>query len=654
MKYGADYYPEHWPEERWETDARLMQEAGFNIVRLAEFAWIKMEPSEGNYDFSWLLKAMDILHKHGIQSVIGTPTATPPAWLIAAKPEILKIDENRVQTTFGNRQFSCINQPAYLEASDKIVTAMAKALGKLDEVYGWQLDNEFGPLCYCEVCRKKFQDWVKAKYVTLSALEDAWGTIFWSQTYTDWSQIPLPWNTSNAPNPSLALDYKRFFSECYADYAERQAKIIRQYSDKPITHNFMGFWPEVLNYQLIADKLDFCAWDSYPFGGADPAIVAAGHDIVRGYMRKNFWVMEQMSGPGGWGEMSQSPKPGRVREWAYQAIARGADTINYFRWRVCRYGTEQYWHGILNHDGSTNRRYEEIKNTRDELKRFEHLIDGTTVKADVALLNDYDSRFAFQFQKSNHQLSYINAGLSVYKPFFKRNISVDILSNDKAIGDYKVLLAPAHFVLTAERAEKLKEYVRNGGTLVMTYRCAVKDDTGLIYNEPLPGRLQDVFGATVKEYHSPWGDEINKITGAVSELKDKSGDCNVWLDLMDAATAEVLAEYGEGFIPGEAAVTRNKFGEGTAYYIGTQTDQDFMDALMAMVISDAEVECGLSTPDGVEAAVRSGKDGDLTFLINHTSDEQEVMLPGKFDNLVTGNSIENTIKLPLYGVAVLK
>ncbi|MCX6345546.1 MAG: beta-galactosidase [Armatimonadetes bacterium] len=654
MRFGADYYPEHWPEERWETDARMMKEAGFNITRLAEFAWVKMEPREGEFDFDWLLRAINILNDHGIQSVIGTPTATPPAWLCINKPSVMRVNEQRQQITFGNRQQSCINQPEYLEACDHIIEALADAMDGNDGVYGWQIDNEFWAPCYCDECQKLFQKWLQEKYGTLQALEAAWGAIFWSQTYTDWRQIPLPWATSGAPNPSLALDYRRFISDSYESFTKRQIKLIRQYSDKPITHNFMGISPDEINYQQIADHLDFASWDNYPFGSADPAMIAAGHDITRGYLRKNFWMMEQMSGPGGWGEMSASPRPGRIREWTYQAIARGADAMIYFRWRVCRSGTEQYWHGILNHDGATNRRYSEIKRTRDELLKFEDLLEGTTVKAEVAFLNDYDSRFAFRYQKSNSELSYVKTLVSLYKGFFENNIAVDILTKDADLSGYKVVVAPAHFVLTKKRAALLKDYVQNGGTLVMTYRSAVKDATGLIFDEPLPGLLQDVFGVVVKEYHSPEASEENMIWGSMGEINGHTSRVNVWLDLLELRGAEVMAKYDGGFISYGVAITRNSFGKGKAYYIGTQPESDFMITLMDAVAKDAGVTLGIPTPQDVEACERVGEGKKLTFIINHTEQTQNVSIPEPCTNLITCEAIEKSLTIDAYGVAVLK
>ena len=654
MRFGADYYPEHWPEERWPEDARLMQEAGFNTVRLAEFAWSRLEPFDGQFDFDWLLRALEILDRHGIQAVIGTPTAAPPAWLCAKKPQILRVDEDQRQIPFGHRQQYCVNQPDYRDASDRIVTAMAERLGGHEAVIGWQIDNEFGPICYCEECRRQFQEWLKAYYGTLAALEKAWGTVFWSQTYTDWGQIPLPWRIGGPPNPSLALDFRRFFSDCFAGFQRRQIEIIRSSSDKPITHNFMGIRPEVLNYQQLADQLDFVSWDNYPFGSADPAVVSACHDLTRGYLGRNFWVMEQMSGPGGWGEMAPAPSPCRIREWTYHAIGRGADAIVYFRWRPCRSGTEQYWHGILNHDGSVSRRYDEIKRTREQIKRFEELIEGTKVRAEVAFINDYDSRFAFQYQRSNPAFSYANLFISLYRGLYNRNIPVNILSKDWDLSKYKLVIASGHFIITEGRARLLREFVAAGGTLVMTYRSAVKDVTGLIVNEPLPGLLQDVFGAVVKEYHSPQADELNTVLGVDEGIDGETSQVTVWLDVMEPKGAEVIAEYEAGFGHGQPAITRNSFGSGRAYYIGTQPAQEFCDALMESIAAGAGVGFGPDTPDGVDACIREGKSRRLMFLVNHTQDHVMIDRPEGFTtDLILRAPAPDVIQLEPYDVAAL-
>lgn len=655
MRFGADYYPEHWPEDRWEEDARLMQEAGFNTVRMAEFAWSKMEPRQGEFDFDWLLRALGILHKHGISAVIGTPTAAAPAWLCASHPEVLRVDEDRRQITFGNRQQCCINQPEYLAASDRIVTAMADVFGKHPAVVGWQIDNEFGPLCYCEECRREFHEWLCARYGSLDVLNRAWGTEFWSHTYGRWDQIPLPWRVGGHPNPSLALDFRRFFSDSYAAFLRRQIEIVRHTSDRPITHNFMGLSPEVLNYQQLADQLEFVSWDNYPFGAADASFVSASHDLARGYLGRNFWVMEQMSGPGGWGDMAPSPPKGRIREWTYHAIGRGADAIVYFRWRPCRSGTEQYWHGILNHDGSTNRRYDEIKQTREEIIRFEDILRNTTVRAEVAFINDYDSRFAFQYQRSNQAFSYANLFMTLYRGFYNRNIAVDIVCAEADLSSYKIVVAPALFVLRDGTAEKLRDYVSGGGTLVMTFRSAVKDATGLIYNEPLPGRLQDVFGMVVSDYHSPAPDEINTVREVSASMAGHCGQASVWIDVLEPRGAQTVVKYEAGYAPGGTAVTKASFGSGRAYYIGTQPTQECSEMLTEMIADQAGVAPGIETPEGIDASVRVGESAELLFLTNHTKQPASLPRPREFTiDAISGEPAKDTIELDSYDVAVLR
>jgi len=574
-RFGADYYPEHWPEERWPEDARLMREAGFNVVRMAEFAWVKMEPAEGRFDFGWLRRAVDILHGEGISVVLGTPTAAAPAWLMQAHPEIYRVNEQRQRATFGARQFMCVNAPEFRKASRRIVGAMAAELGAHDAVIGWQTDNEFGPLCYCDICQAGFQRWLREKYGSLDALNDAWGTIFWSQTYSDWAQIPLPWATSGGANPGLYLDYRRFMADSYVTFQREQVEILRKHSPgRFITHNFMGFPKDVLDYYKLAEDLDFVSWDNYPQGGApvDPVAIALSHDYTRGMKRKRFWIMEEQSGPAGWGHMCPTPKSGQIREWTRQAIAHGAEGIVYFRWRPARFGTEQYWHGILNHDGSVNRRYEEIKKIGDEIKRGD-IPDFPPDRAGAAILVDCDSRFALQAQPGNPQFSYFEHVLAYYRALYDQACPIDVIPADSDLAGYQFVVAPTLFVLKPQVARRLADFVRRGGMLVTTFRTGVKDEYNRIVNEPLPGLLREVCGVEVVEYHSPLPDEPNWVRGLVPELPSEPTPARVWLDVLRPTTAEVIAEYVTGFGAGEPAITRNYFGDGKAIYIGTWVER---------------------------------------------------------------------------------
>jgi beta-galactosidase len=483
FRFGVDYYPEHWPEERWATDARLMRDAGINTVRLAEFAWSKLEPQDGIFDFDWLDRAIAVLAEHGIDIIIGTPTASPPAWLMAKHPDAFLVDENGRQRTYGNRREYCPTNEAYLHHSLRVVRAMAQRYAARDEVFAWQIDNEFGDRCFCSSCAAAFRKWLEGKYGTLDAVNSAWGTIFWSHTYSHWDQIPVPITAGGAPNPGLALDYRRFCSDSYVRFQKLQIDVIRAAcTEAVITHNMMGFGYDKIDYFDLAQDLDVVSWDNYQrnqFHGlqadADWSGSALSNDAMRGLKRKNFWVMEQQAGPAGWDIVGVTPRPGELRLWAYQAVAHGADAILFFRWRTPRWGTEEYWHGVLDHHGEPGRRYEEIQKMGRELARIGDEILGSAPKADVAILSSYDSRFAFQIQGHNPRFSYEQCIASWYRALHRRHLAVDIVCPKDELAEYKLVIAPALHVITEDLAKHLGEYVKSGGTLVVTARSGVKD-----------------------------------------------------------------------------------------------------------------------------------------------------------------------------------
>lgn len=587
--YGADYYPEHWPEERWETDAKLMQEAGFNTVRLAEFAWVKMEPAKGKFDFSWLEKVIGILGEREIGVVLGTPTAAAPAWLMEAHPEMYRVNEHQQKASFGNRQFMCINSPAFRKASRRITKAIAKALGGNENVIGWQIDNEFWTSCYCETCQKKFQKWLKKKYQTLEMLNDAWGTIFWSHTYTSWKQIPAPWSTANsipgmmgAINPGLYLDYKRFMTDSYISFQREQICILKEKSpNRFITHNYMGFDSDHLDYHRLAEDMDFVSWDNYPQGDstADSVNRTLNHDYTRGMLQKPFWVMEEQSGPCGWGYIGAQPRPGKIKEWAMQAVNHGAEGIIYFRWRPCRYGTEQYWHGILNHDGSTNRRYEEVKAFGQEIKEGKITLEQLSGPR-VAMIYDFDSRHAFQNQPCNHQFTYSAHFQTYHRALTSMGMNIDIIPANADISGYPLVIAPTLYVLKQDVAEKLVKYVKEGGNLITTFRTGVKDEFSRIVDMPLPGLLKDVCGITVEEYGVVLHGEENGI-----KLNDgQSMPMSVWIDILNPGSAEILACYESNYADGKPAVTCNSFGRGKAVYAGTWLTEEAISVIVKNLV----------------------------------------------------------------------
>ena len=660
--FGVDYYPEHWPEERWTTDARLMAEAGFNVVRLAEFAWSRMEPREGQFDFDWLDRAIAILQSHEIKVVLGTPTASAPPWLMSKSPELFRLRADGLRVTFGNRREYCPNNPLYHDHTDRIVTSMAEHYAGHPAVIGWQIDNEFGDRCYCSTCQQKFQTWLRSRYEDLDELNQKWGTIFWSHVYNDWTEIPLPLTTGGSPNPGLALDFYRFCSDSYVAYQQMQMDILRaKCPDHFITHNLMGFGYDQLNYFDLARNLDFVSWDNYPRmqwtmeNDVEPSSVALSLATMRGLKHKNIWVMEQQAGPGGWEMLSVTPRPGELRLWAYQSIAHGADAMIFFRWRTARVGTEQYWHGLLDHDSHPSRRYEEIKRMGIEIKKIGDEIIGSQVRSSVAMILSYDSRFAFQIQPNNPRFSYPEHFRKIHRAFHHRNISMDVTSPNAGLSSYKIVIAPALHLVTDATAENLKRYVQDGGILVLTQRTGVKDEANTIVNQRLPGLLAEICGIEVEEYDSLSSTMQNSLEFIVPELTE-AGKPNVGVlcDILKPTSAKVVARYMQDYYAGKPAITINQFGKGQVVYIGSVGDEHLYGIVADWLLKMSGIVPVLSTPEGVEVAERWQDDQRLLFILNHTEDQQKVLLDHSYKNLFDNSILKDTISVTPHNVLVLQ
>jgi beta-galactosidase len=659
--FGVDYYPEHWPEDRWPEDARLMAEAGFNVVRLAEFAWAKMEPQEGQYDFDWLDRAIAILASHDIQVVLGTPTASPPPWLMTKSPELYLVREDGQRATFGNRREYCPNNPVYHEYTRRIVTHMAEHYADHPAVIGWQIDNELGGRCYCPICTRAFQEWLRDRYGLLDALNQKWGTVFWSHTYTDWDQVPLPLTTAGSPNPGLALDFLRFSSDSYVAVQRMQVEILREKCPTHfVTHNFMGFGYDQVDYFDLARDLDLVAWDNYPRGfwdmraDVDPSQVALSCDTMRGLKRQNVWVMEQQAGPSGWETVSTAPRPGELRLWAYQSIAHGADGIVFFRWRTARFGTEEYWHGLLDHHGRPGRRYEEIKRMGGEIKKAGEQLFGSTVKPSVAMILSYDSRFAFQIQANSPQFSYSAHFHQIHRAFHDHHVPVDVVAPTADLSAYKLVVAPALHVVSEAMAENLKRFVRAGGVLVVTSRTGVKDAANAVIDVPLPGLLAGLCGVEVEEYDSLPAGVRNELELALPELAPPHPvHASVWCDVLKSNGATVIACYTQDYTAGKPAITVNQFGQGQVVYVGTVGDADLYEALADWLLGLAGVQPILAAPEGVEVTERWQGDDRLLFLLNHTGHAQEVDLDGHCTDLLRETACEGKVTIAPRDVLIL-
>ncbi len=660
MYYGADYYPEHWPQERWATDARLMQEAGINLVRLAEFAWARLEPHEGVYDFSWLDEALDLLGRHGIHAILGTPTAAPPAWLCQQYPEIMAVERDGRRVTFGMRRQYCPTDKTYRALSRQIVTAMAGHYAANPNVIGWQIDNELGghlARCYCPSCQRAFHEWARVRYGSLEALNEAWGTAFWSHIYTSWSQIPLPWSTAPVSNPCLELDFCRFASDQWVSYQQTQLDVLRALCPTHrVTTNFMGFGFQDINYYDLARPLDFAAWDNYPVGMAnDPAMAALSHATMRGLKNMPFWIMEQQAGPSGWQTMSRSPKPGQLRSWAYQSIAHGADAVVYFRWRSCQFSTEEYWHGILDHDGKPRRRYAEVRQMGQELTRLGDCFVGATSPKAVAMLLSYDDSFAFRIQPNAEGFWYPELFANYFRAFHRLGIPVDVVSPEADLSAYRLVVAPTLYVLPEAWVANLRRYAENGGNLVIGARSGVKDVSNRVVNMPLPGLLKGLCGIEVLEYDAlgrATESAIRFVAGTVGP-GDTLCPVHTWCDVIDPLNAEVIARYAEDYYAGQPAITRSHFGKGSVVYVGVMGGDVLCGALAAWLTGQARLRPLLAVPAGVEVAARESEGVTYLFVLNHADTEQIIDLPYAYTDLLSQKPCSGRCVLPPYEVLVL-
>jgi beta-galactosidase len=450
-------------------------------------------------------------------------------------------------------------------------------------------------------------------------------------------------------------------SDTFTCFQQEQVDILRQICPKHfITHNFMGFGFDQINYFDLAKPLDFVSWDNYPRTGwhlkkeTDYAYLALGHDTTRGFKGKPFWVMEQQSGSGGWQTVGMTPRPGEMRLWTYQAIAHGADAIVYFRWRTARFGTEQYWHGVLYQHGQPGRRYAELKTIGGELQQIGKRLLGAENRNHVALILSYDTRWAFQGQANHAEFKYPALFTSYYRALHSRNIGVDIVPPDAVLSRYRLVIAPAVYVLTEKTADNLRGFVQNGGMLIATARTGVKDEANAVVNSYLPGLLADVCGVEVDEYDVQPADTTVALEMNLPERGADAAQARLWFDVLRPTTAQTIATYRSEYYAGSPAITLNHFGQGQSIYVGTLGGDALHDMLVGWAVESMDIPTIFTTPSGVEAMERWRGDQRLLFLLNHSGEIKEVPIDRSYVDLISGESIKENVLMPPLGVLVME
>lgn len=654
MQLGVCYYPEQWPQERWREDARLMNQAGISLVRIAEFAWALMEPSEGLYSWDWLDLAIETLAGEGLGVILGTPTASPPPWLCRLYPDILPVDAEGRKRRYGSRRHYCPSSHSYQEHTVRIVRAMATRYGSHPAVTGWQIDNEFGchnsARCYCESCAGAFRRWLEAKYGTLTALNQAWGNIFWGQIYAKWDEIQPPNLTVSEPNPSHVLDYYRFASDALVAYLELQHSTLKSILPESqfITNNFMSQFTD-LDYFDLAERLDMVTMSSYPTGHAesspspympgsireefaydvgDPFITGFGHTLMRGFKQGHpFWVMEQQCGNVNWSAYNTGIRPGTVRLWTWHALANGAEAVLYFRWRAGLFAQEQLHSGLLRHDASPGVGFADLEMMSDERAVMSE-IASTPFMAEVALLLDYDSLWAIQLQPHHRDFNYVHGLFTYYRALQRLGLAVDIVSGDADLSQYKVLIAPTAFMVTEHLVRSLTAFVEAGGTLLLGVRSGFKTADNRVVDTPLPGLFRDLAGITVEDWHSLPPGVSYELSSSIPGL---DGSAKMWAEVLKPAVStsqsawskvDILAQYTSGPFRPEAALIERKVNAGRILYLGWYPNEKQAEALVIHLATQAGISNLGEVPEGLVAFHR----GSHIILLNFTDQPRSIRI----------------------------
>ncbi|NYF80950.1 beta-galactosidase [Granulicella arctica] len=651
---GAAWYPEQWPESRWDADLALMEKAHIRFARIAEFAWSSMEPTEGNYQWDWLDHAIAAAARHHIAIVLGTPSATPPAWLTQKYPETLRFESDGRQDQHGNRQQGSFVSPKYRELCRDIAERMAKRYGHNPNVIGWQLDNEISAEDYGPAAKAAFQQWVKEHYKTLDNLNARWTTAYWSESYTDWSQIPIQ---ESYGNPGLLLSWKRFVSDTWRAYNKNQIDVLRPNIDKRqwITTNTMG-WFDGYDHYTVEQDLDLAAWDDYVGRGhLDPYSNGFAHDLTRGFLRKNFWVMETQPGFVNWNADNTALDKGEVRAMAWHDIGHGADAVEYWQWRSAMNGQEELHGTLVGSDGTPVPLYSEVAQLGQEFAKAGPALAGTSPHSQVAILHSYDSRWAINWQRHNQAFDPKAQLVSYYKPLRQIAQSVDVVADTAPLSSYKLVVAPGLAVLSDEAAKNLIDYVKNGGHLVLGQRAAMKDDDNSLQAKRAPGPLIDLLGGRVEQWYA-----IDDKPSEIPPVEGKWGTTTskIWAEQLStsAPDTEVLMRYGKSnsWLDGQPAAITRKVGKGRITYIGAwMDDATLLTATKWMAETSGVTAAFGPVPDGVDVYPREGNGKKVFILVNFAPSSQTVTLPSSMHSILDDKQV-TTVSLGQYGVAILE
>lgn len=664
MLHGGDYNPEQWLDqpEVLEEDIRLFRKAHINCVSLGIFSWAKLEPEEGVYDFGWLDEIIDRLYANGIYTVLATPSGARPQWLAQKYPEVLRVRPDGLRNFYGHRQNHCYTSPLYREKVTQIDTRLAEHYANHPAVILWHISNEFGGECHCELCQAAFREWVQKKYGTLDKLNHAWWANFWSHTYTDWSQVHSPSPVGETSVHGLDLDWRRFVTHQTIDFMKTEIAAVKAVNpDIPVTTNMMTMYTYELNYFAFRDALDVISWDNYPewhnpyMGNEEVAKdCAMTHDMMRSLQKKPFLLMECTPNATNWQGVSKLKKPGMHQLSVIEAVAHGADSGQYFQLRQSRGSCEKFHLAVISNTGTENTRtFREVTDIGAVLEQLSDRVYGSGTPAETAILFDTENKWALDKCQGprNIGLDYFGNIRRNYSYFWKNGINVDIIDSTFDLSGYKLVIAPMLYLFRDGIQEKLRRFVRDGGTLVTTCFTGVVNDTDLSFlGEATEDKLSDVLGLWVEEVDSLYDCESNRTTwnGKSYSLKELCEICH-------PTTCETLAVYETDFYAGKPVLTKNQFGKGVAYHVSASADTDFFHALYAKLAAACDLTYAIRTavPDGVSLTWRQSDTEKLIFVQNFGDSAAAVQLDQPYENVLSGETVSGSLNIEKYGFAVL-
>jgi beta-galactosidase len=660
LLYGGDYNPDQWPEEVWLEDVRAMQQAGVNLVSVAIFSWARLEPRPGAYDFGWLDRVLNLLHAQGIWVNLATATASPPPWLAKWHRESLPVTADGVTLWPGARQHYCPSSLAYREAAAALVRQLATHYRDHPALAMWHINNEYGchvPACYCDASAAAFRVWLQRRYGSLDALNAAWGTAFWSQRYGEWDEIWPPRHAPTFCNPTQQLDFGRFSSDALLELFDMERGILKEITpDVPITTNFMGFF-KPLDYWTWARHEDVVSNDSYP-DPADPRApmdAAMTHDLMRSLGGGRPWMlMEQTPSQVNWRAHNVLKRPGQMRLWSMQAVARGADGVLMFQWRAARAGAEKFHGAMVPHGGTADSRvWREVVELGQELRRLDELVGARTL-ADVAIVFDWENWWGLELDsKPSSSVTLMEQVQSYYQALYALNVAADFVEPGADLSHYKLVLVPNLYMVRGDVADHLERHVARGGVLIMSYFSGIVDERDHILLGGYPAPFRRLLGLRVEEFDPAVPGQSNGLI--VPELLDRGAfSCERWSDVIALEGAQAVAIFERDFYAGRPAVTRHHFGQGAAYYLGTRPDDMFLRWLIDRACDEAGVARTAEAPPGVEVVRRVGKAAAYLFVLNHNAHDVQFTLTSPAYDLLGGTDRHGTVVVGPYGVALLR